>query len=385
MNTIIHFTTVHARTDTRIRVKEVASLARHFDADVRLYVQDGLGDETDVAAKVRIHDTGARPGRRLARMTLGAWRMYRAVRAARPTIAHFHDPELIPVGLLLKLSGVKVIYDVHEDVPGQILSKFWIPAPMRRIVAFVAGLFESAAARFLDAIVLAEPVYEENFPKGLPHVVQNYPIISEFSAEPVAAYRNKPPHFCYVGGITELRGAVEMVDAIALMPQADVRLILGGAFSPADVENKMMASPGWSRTEHRGVLNRAGVVSVMNDCLGGLATLKPIPNYVKSYPTKLFEYMIAGIPSIASDFPFWRDILKGVDCAIFVDPLNPQAIADAMQWILDHPEEAEAMGRRGQVAVRERFNWEAEEKKLVALYRQLLNIEAPKAKEPAAT
>jgi glycosyltransferase involved in cell wall biosynthesis len=83
--------------------------------------------------------------------------------------------------------------------------------------------------------------------------------------------------------------------------------------------------------------------------------------------------MAAGLPVIASDFPLWREIVEEAGCGLLVDPKDPQAIADAMQWILDHPEEAAEMGRRGRAAVEARYNWEAESAKLVSLYRRLLS------------
>src|SRR5680860_1642954 len=122
---IAHLTTVHPRSDTRIFVKEATALAAAGTSEMLMLVQDGLGSVRDSAHDVNVVDVGWPPRNRLARMTLGSWRMWRNVRAARPAVAHFHDPELIPVGLALKLSGVRVIYDVHEDVPRQILDKYW--------------------------------------------------------------------------------------------------------------------------------------------------------------------------------------------------------------------------------------------------------------------
>ena len=113
---IAHVTTVHWRGDTRIRVKEVASLARSFDAPVALVVQDGKGPEGPEHGP-RIFDSGPRPQGRILRMTVGSWRMWKTLRGLRPTIVHFHDPELIFLGLVMKGSGAWVIYDVHEDVP----------------------------------------------------------------------------------------------------------------------------------------------------------------------------------------------------------------------------------------------------------------------------
>jgi glycosyltransferase involved in cell wall biosynthesis len=372
---IVHFTTVHPRTDTRIRVKEVTSLARALDADVQLFVQDGLGDETDVGSKVRIHDTGSRPRGRFARMTFGAWRMYRAVRRAAPTIAHFHDPELIPVGLLLKFLGCIVIYDVHEDLSRQVLAKRYIPGTLRLTVSRLASAAEWVASKAMDQIILAGASLSDRFPPEKSVVIYNYPVLTEFEALTIPQDRRDSKQFIYVGGLSRSRGLFEMVRSIALLEDTSTGLTLGGRFESETLHSEVESETGWAQTSYLKILARQDVWHQLHNSVAGLVILHPTESYQRSYPTKLFEYMMAGLPVIASDFEFWRDILKGIDCALFVDPLDPRAIADAMQWVLDHPEEAAAMGRRGQNAVRERFNWDAEGAKLISLYRRLLGVD----------
>jgi glycosyltransferase involved in cell wall biosynthesis len=92
-----------------------------------------------------------------------------------------------------------------------------------------------------------------------------------------------------------------------------------------------------------------------------------------AWPVKLFEYMAAGLPVVASNFPLWKEIVEGNRCGITVDPLDPKAIAQAIEYLLAHPEEARQMGENGRRAVEEKYNWEKEAEKLLALYKELVD------------
>jgi glycosyltransferase involved in cell wall biosynthesis len=105
--------------------------------------------------------------------------------------------------------------------------------------------------------------------------------------------------------------------------------------------------------------------------LAGLAIFPPSPHYVNKELTKFFEYMAAGIPIIASNFPVWKNLIEGNECGICVDPLNPQEIANAIQYLIEHPDMTRQMGEKGRKAVLEKYNWETESKKLLQLYEQL--------------
>ena len=82
--------------------------------------------------------------------------------------------------------------------------------------------------------------------------------------------------------------------------------------------------------------------------------------------------MGAGIPVLCSDFPVWKALIEGVGCGLCVDPADDAAVVQAIRWLDEHPAQARAMGERGRAAVAERFNWERELDRLVALYGELM-------------
>lgn len=374
MATILHLTTVHSRADVRIFVKEARTLASNLPHKVLLMVADGKGNVDEEQGRVSIHDLGNLGGGRLGRMLRGPWRAFFAICKIKPAIVHFHDPELLPLGLLLKVIGYKVIYDVHEDVPLQTFSKHWIPKFIRYPVALTMGALEWVAAKSFDAMVPATPKIAERFPTKKTVVVQNFPIGAELVARSTIPYEQRALSFAYVGGIATIRGAIEMTSAFdCLHDITGARLELAGEFSPSNLEDTLRALPGWVLVHYHGQVSRAQVARILGGVRAGVVLFHPLPNHIDAQPNKMFEYMSAGLPVIASDFPLWRRIIGGAGCGLLVDPLSLKAIAEAMRWILDHPVEAEAMGRRGRQAVERTYNWDAEAVKLSSLYKKLLN------------
>ena len=366
-------TTVHTRRDVRIFLKEAQSL-RELGRDVILIVADGLGDEPAGAHGVRFVDIG-RPKNRLVRAAQGTVRVFQVVRKLKPDIVHFHDPELIPVGLALKALGYTVIYDVHEDVPQQILTKHWIPRPLRWTVSKAVAAVEFLAKQSFDAFVTATPHIAGKFPPARAIAIQNYPIPDELLPAQAGEYRTRPPHVVYAGGVTEQRGGRKMVEAMGLVSRRlpNARLAWAGLFVPAAYETELRGLQGWKSVDYHGLVNRTALAELFGGARAGLVVFQPSPNHIESQPNKLFEYMAAGLPVVASDFPLWREIVENAGCGLLVNPENPQAISDAITWLLEHTDEAEAMGRRGQVAVNEIYNWPSEGKKLIDLYRTLLS------------
>jgi len=364
---VIHLTSVHQCQDARILHKECASLAK-AGYEVSLAVK---ADSEEIIHGVKILPIKEERSR-IKRFIYSARSVYRAAMNGNADVCHFHDPELIPVVVLLRLRGKKVIYDVHEDLPRQILSKPWISPWLRYPTALLASATEWFASRvFLSAVVAATPTIAKRFPAHKTMVVQNFPILTELEPPIFSSYYERPEHVVYVGGISKYRGVVENVIAFEHVQNQKCRFVLAGSFEDAQLEEKCRRLRGWKKVEFKGWLSRSGVSSELAQARAGLVVLHPLVNYLDSYPIKLFEYMSAGIPVIASDFPLWRKIVEEADCGLLVDPLNAEETAKAIDWLLENPERAEQMGTNGRQAVINHYNWQNEEKKLLELYRGL--------------
>jgi glycosyltransferase involved in cell wall biosynthesis len=363
MRKIVHLTSAHPRNDTRIFIKQCRTLAAH-GYDVTLVVADGLGDERRDG--VAIADVGRLPGR-LERILRTTRRVGDRAIALDADIYQLHDPELLPVGLRLKRRGKCVIFDSHEDVARQLLGKPYLGALARRLLSSAYSVVERHACSRFDGVITATPCIRENFLKIHPLTVDvnNFPMVGELDAG--GPWDNKQAQVCYVGGIGSIRGIRELVQAGECL-RSGARINLVGTFSEPDIEAAVKASPGWRRMHVHGFLDRRGVRDVMARSLAGIVTFHPLPNHLDSHPTKMFEYMSSGIPVIASDFPLWRDIIEGNGCGICVDPLDPEAIAAAIDHLVTHPQIAKAMGDNGRRAVLEKYNWTVQANRLTDFY-----------------
>lgn len=358
---VVHLTSSHPPDDVRIFLKECRSLAQ-AGYDVHL-VAPGTGSET--RDRVTIHGfelpTGPRPVRVIRRL----WRAARQTRKLEPDLCQFHEPELVLVALLLKLDRTRIVYDVHEHHTRAIAHSVYTGGGRR--LAF--RLLEAVARRTCDAFVAATPAIALEYPADRTVAVLNYPLQEEF-VEPTPSARDRSD-VVYVGGLTRSRGVREMVEAVARLRDEQARLVLVGTFDDPSFQQDVRALPGWSRVEHTGWLGRREVAEHLAAARIGLVLLHPEPDFVESVPIKLFEYMSAGLPVIASDFPYWRTLLDPIGCATFVDPLDPAQIAAAIDGLLSDETRAREMGARGASVVRERLNWELEAPKLCELYERL--------------
>jgi glycosyltransferase involved in cell wall biosynthesis len=129
--------------------------------------------------------------------------------------------------------------------------------------------------------------------------------------------------------------------------------------------------PGWRRIDALGQLGRPGIGDLRGSSRAGLITPHATPGHPGAAPAMMFEYMAAGIPVIASDFPPWRAVVEAHACGLCVDPRDPPAIAAAIDYLAGHPDIARRMGGNGRKAVCARYNWPREASKLIQFYEHL--------------
>lgn len=368
MNKICHMSSAHRGLDVRIFQKECVTLA-NAGYDTHLVITATCSDVIKAAAKgVALHPLQECTSR-FVRIFKQTWCCYRVARSVKAEIYHFHDPELIPYGILLKLAGRCVIYDVHEDMPQDVLSKAWIPPWVRKLVAVMVAFVEYVGARWFFSVIAATPFIMRRFLQITPRVVgiNNYPLPNELAF--TGLHITRQHKICYVGGIARARGIEPLIRALPLVP--DVKLVLCGRFQESELETVARALPGWQQVDYRGEVDRDGVRQVLCKSMAGIVTFLPVPNHVNAQPNKMFEYMSAELPVIASDFPLWREIIEVTGAGICVDPQSPEAIAHAIRSLLNDPTTAERMGKAGRKAVLDKYNWPNERAKLLAFYSEL--------------
>lgn len=360
-NRVCILTSVHPSRDIRIYEKEAKALA---EAGYQVMLVNHC--ESGVEEGIRFIKAGC-PSGRISRILLGWLIYFYAGMKTKAEICHFHDPELIPAGLLLRLMGRKVIYDVHEDLPRQLLYKPYLSGNMRKILSRLAEKIENLSARYFSANLCATEVIARRFPKS--ETICNYPLHRELESyrRHLLPYPQRKEQLCYVGAISESRGIFNILNGIE---NTNLSVKLAGNFESEELLMKCKIHWGFKNVEFLGFLGREQVLQLMGESKGGLLLLEPTQNYLWSLPIKMFEYLMAGTPVICSDFPYWRRLLG--DCALFVNPCDPKAIQQAAGELLENPQKAEKMAQKGQKLIEENYIFEREAEKLLAVYKNLI-------------
>jgi len=368
---ICMLTTTHRPHDGRIFEKEAKSLAKEHEVTIITPSEDGgVRDDGDV----RIVTIPKPASTLLHPVTL--WRVFRACLGEECDAIHCHEPDALILALLLKaVRGRKVVYDIHEHWPSEIPFDLGLPdaAVLTRTFASLISPVELLLARFADAkIAVSESVAERFRGNGTdPVIISNYSVADQ--APPVPKARNSHSVVYMAGNMQMFHGIRECIQAISRVKAkfSDVSLTLVG-----NVREDIGAIA--AKTDPRPEITMTGYLPYREMyetlCRGSIGLLVFQPDYYNAYiglPNKLFDYMLCGLPVVASDFPEIRKVVGGAGCGVLVDPTDPGAIAEAIVYLLEHPEEARRMGENGRRAVLERYNWGEMEKRLFGVYQAI--------------
>jgi glycosyltransferase involved in cell wall biosynthesis len=363
---VFHASSVHPATDNRIFHKECAALSDN-GLEVHLCA---VAEVDETKNGIYIHALPAQ-GSRLRRVVLGYLRIWKNLRKVKPDLLHVHDPELIPLALFWRVvSGHPAVYDSHEDLPKAVMGKPYLPMSTRRIIASFAQVLEWAAGRGFSMIVAATPSIARNYPARKVVTVENFPWLASFpKVTPISAAT--PRNFVHIGGLSRDRGVFQMFSAIETSSlTTPMALTVAGSLDAETQE--LFREKAQIAVTYVGNLPVSEVPSVISDSIAGLVLFMPAPNHFESQPTKLFEYMAAGRPFVASNFAYWIKLFGPFDCGLFVDPCDPVAIREAMETLAGDLPMAEAMGLRGRSALERHFTFETQATQLYNAVQQLV-------------
>ena len=360
---VCHVSSVHRWTDNRVHLREAATTARHHRTLLVAVADDTIveGSGVDVVLLAR----RSRPVRVL---WTGPRALLIAVRSGAEVL-HLHDPELVWAVPLLRALGRRTVYDAHEDLPDQVAVKTWIPAPLRA-AATLASRAVVRLAGTSDQVVAATTITARRFPPHKTTVVHNFPRLrpAEDSAVPAP---DRPARAVYLGVVSEHRGSRVIAEAACHEDHPEGWTIdVVGNVVPETEAAVFDEAVSRGTVELHGLVSPEAARDLLLGARVGIVVLLPTPAYRRALATKMFEYMAAGMPVIASDFPLWREVLAGHDCATFVDPHRPEELARALRRYAEDPELLRRHGEAARRAAVEAFTWAHEEPHLLEVYRR---------------
>jgi len=375
---ICHLTLGHDARDDRIFFKEALSLSRIYDRVTVLAV--GSGERMTVEG-IRIVTVPA--GRSLF-STL--WRLWQAARAERACLYHLHEPQLLPLALLLKVCyRVAIIYDMHEHLP-EMMADFSSRSSLKLILwSRLMILAERWLVVLSDGVVVTSELLLRRFGRGRKRVIviYNYPrteLFSESCRVPPELNRRYQGRriVLYHGQLGRARDIGTLIRAAGRAAERipDLTLLLVGPVFGEGFREELV------RTIERENAQRSvelldpvphpDIPAYLNLAQAGLVVLPSLSVFRFSLPIKLFEFMASSRPVIASRLPAIEQIVQQTGCGMLVEPSDPTSLADAIVDLLIHPGRAVRMGSRGARAVRDRYNWNRMQQRLYELYSCLI-------------
>lgn len=372
-NKIFMFSSVHVWSDTRIFFKEATTLANNsFLVDFHAVEGPTTYDNVNARLQVRTLSRGKRSVR-----PKRWYQLYKKALTSDARYYHFHDFELLFVATKIKKRKPNcfIIYDMHENFPAMIETKDWIPKLLRGPLSKVLARWEKKWMAKADAVIFAETSYKKHYE----HVdvykcdILNLPVWQE----PLIMRKTASFTFIYVGDLVRDRGVFEMLTLIRNLKtrgHTDIHLKLIGPMQPRIKEEALDFILNNGLADMVTMYGRIPYTEIWEHYASahvGLCLLHPIPNYMHSLATKLFEYMAAGLPILATDIPDWKHLIEGTGTGFTTNVYDMQNVTDQAEKMMSDQLLRESFSENGRKAFELKYNWRTEEEKLVGLYHLL--------------
>jgi glycosyltransferase involved in cell wall biosynthesis len=361
---VVMLATVHDATDDRVFYREAKTLC---EAGLSVCVI-APSSSSGYFEGIWIEALPRKQGR--ARRLLQGWTVLRRALRLGKGLFIFHDSELFVTALILRGLGKRVVYDCHENLPMQVLQKKWIPWPFKWLLVPATWSLEWVGSRLLNGVLVARDSVLGRFPKDLRVSIRNFPTsdaLTTSQGPPLSMRRNV---VIYAGGLSRIRGIAELVEAFRKIDVPTAELWLVGPFDSEQFQREILSSLP-PNVRWLGKMEHSEVVKLYASAKIGMSTLHPTPSHRNSQPVKIYEYMGAGLPVIASNFPEFSELLEG--CGVQVDPLNVEQIREEIRHLLLDDSRLENMSKVARARVLNCYSWDREGERLVQFCSSLLS------------
>jgi glycosyltransferase involved in cell wall biosynthesis len=370
---VCHFASVHTLNDTRVFWRECVSLAREFEVTFI-----GIGEFTGIKEGVNLVGI-PKPKSRIRRLLFTRSIAFYKALLADSDLYHFHDAELIPFGILLRLCGKKVIYDIHENTAGDIRYKPWIAPVMKKVLRSVYLALEWMGAQFMHYIlVIAKPAFASRFHSRHYTIIQNFADLSQMRPYRVTARSSLAGnHLFYMGTVHDMYYDFNrVVEALVILKRSlpDVKLHCVGESS--EYQRELTEHPVWDEVGDHivfyGTLTPDQGYSISQQCKAGICLKNQPEKILVSHERKLFEYLACGLPFVCADAHIYRELVDETKAGINVDLSDANAIAAGVKVLLSDPRKLDEAQHNGEQAAEKKYNWESQQKLLIHLYKFLM-------------
>lgn len=372
---ICHITSAHSRYDARIFSRQCVTLARN-GYEVVLICCDGKAEEVCNNVIIKSYSKVIMSKKDRFKLLIKNKSFILYLLSINADVYQFHDIELLEIGRILKKRKKCVVFDSHENWRGYLLRFFPDNRICRGLYNYFFTLYYKKVLPDFDAIFSVSPnmvddlkPYNENI-----FMVSNYPSISNNFIE--GNLKKKTTYIVYAGTVYSISNQPIIVKALSEISYP-IRYKVVGRMSNK-IKGEMLSIDGADKVDFVNWISKEELDDILVNSMAGIVLLDydPICCYEEGQlgSNKIFEYMMAGIPVICTNFRLWKElIIDKYHCGIAINPKDVKALKEAIIFIYENRDEAVRMGERGKEAILNEFNWEKYEKEYLSIYEKLYN------------